>query len=381
VRDELERVEIQGEEDARERAWSMVHEAFAEREPVPRPSHWPRVAAVALVLAALAAAAFSSPGQAVLDEIREVVGVERAQPALFSLPAPGRLLVASDAGLWVVQADGSKRLLGDYREGSWSPFGRFVVAARPNELVALETDGKVRWTLARPGVRSPRWTGTATDTRIAYVDRTGLRVVAGDGTGDRLLVPGFRGRLAWRPGSSFVLATATTREIRAIDATTGRTLWRVRRSGATPTEIAWSDDGRRLAVVSPRPLTLHNVRGEPIYELGPGAAPVVDAALAPSGRSFVFAQAAARRGWLWVVPRIREIRPEASEARRLFSGAGAFDQVAWSPDGRWIVAGWPAADQWLFLRADGSGVRAVASVSEQFRSRTFPRVEGWCCAR
>ena len=34
--------------------------------------------------------------------------------------------------------DGSKRLLGGYREASWSPFGHFVVAARPNELVALE---------------------------------------------------------------------------------------------------------------------------------------------------------------------------------------------------------------------------------------------------
>ena len=93
--------------------------------------------AVAVVVAALAAV-LSSPGRAVLDEVREAVGVERAQPALFSLPAPGRLLVASDAGVWVVQEDGSKRLLGPYREASWSPFGRFVVAARENELAALE---------------------------------------------------------------------------------------------------------------------------------------------------------------------------------------------------------------------------------------------------
>jgi dipeptidyl aminopeptidase/acylaminoacyl peptidase len=379
VRDELERVEIRGEEDAHERAWDVVREAFTEREPVPRPSHWPRVAAVALVLAALGAAAFSPPGRAVLDEIREVVGVERAQPALFSLPAPGRLLVSSDAGLWAVQADGSKRLLGDYREGSWSPFGRFVVAAGDNELAALETDGKVRWTLARPGVRSPRWTGTETDTRIAYVDLSGLRVVAGDGTGDRLLVPRFRGQLAWRPDASFTLALATTREVRAIDTRSGRTLWRQLRAGAPPTEISWSSDGRRLMVVSRRPLTLYDRRGRPQYELGPGAAPVRDASLAPSGRSFVFAQSASGRGSLWV-SRILKIRPEASAARRLFSGTGVFDQVGWSPDGRWVIAGWPAADQWLFLRADGGAIRAVANVSEQFRSRTFPRVEGWCCA-
>jgi outer membrane protein assembly factor BamB len=377
VRDELERVEIPGADAARGRAWSVAREAFAEREPSPPRSHGLRVAALALVLAALGAAAFSSPGRAVLGEIREVVGVERAQPALFSLPADGRLLVTSDAGAWVVSEDGSKRLLGDYREASWSPFGRYVGAAGENELAALEPDGDVRWTLARPGVRSPRWTGTETDTRIAYVDRSGLRVVAGDGTGDRLLVPGFRGEIAWRPGSSFELALASEREVRAIDSATGRQLWRRPRTGAPPTGVAWSNDGRRLLVASRRSVTVHDGPGAVTYELGPGAAPVRDAALAPSGRSLALAQDAGTRGQLWVVPRLR---PDGSAARRLFGGPGAFDHVMWSPDGRWIVAGWPAADQWVFLRADGGAIRAVANVSEQFRSRTFPRVAGWCCA-
>ena len=106
-----------------------------------------------------------------LDGVREVVGVEKAQPALFSLPAPGRLLVAADSGAWVVDEDGSKRRLGSYREASWSPFGRFVVASRRNELVALTPGGEVRWTLARPDVRFPRWGGTKTDTRIAYLSQ------------------------------------------------------------------------------------------------------------------------------------------------------------------------------------------------------------------
>lgn len=372
----LERIEVPGEHDARGRTWRVVEFAFAERQPVERASHWPRVAAIAVALAALVAAALTPPGRAVLDEVREVVGVERAQPALFSLPAAGQLLVASDAGVWVVQQDGSKRLLGDYREASWSPFGRFVVAARENELAALEPDGDVRWTLARAGVRSPRWTGTETDTRIAYVDRTGLRVVAGDGTGDRLLVAGFQGGLAWRPGAGFVLGLATSRDVRVVDALSGRTHWRRARAGA-PTNVSWSTDGSRLLVASRLSVSVYDDRGARPYELGPGAAPVRSTALSPSGQSLAFASAVGGGSQLWVVPRIR---PDASAARRLFSGAGTFDGLTWTPDGRWVLLAWPEAEQWVLMRANGAGIRAVSNVSEQFRSRTFPRVEGWCCA-
>ena len=45
----------------------------------------------------------------------------------------------------------------------------------------------MRWSLARPDVRFPRWGGTKTDTRIAYLSGGQLRVVGGDGKGDRLL--------------------------------------------------------------------------------------------------------------------------------------------------------------------------------------------------
>ena len=227
MKDELERVEIPGEHEARVRTWAVVESAFAERQPAPRPSHWPRVAAVALAVAAALAAALTSPGRAVIDEIREVVGVERADRALFSVPAPGRLLVASDAGAWVVQQDGSRRRLGDYREASWSPFGRFVIAASEDELAAVKPDGEVRWSLPRPGVvRSPRWAGTETDTRVAYLDRTGLRVVAGDSTDDRLLAQGITGPLAWRPGAGFALAYVGPRgRVSVIDVDTGRSFW------------------------------------------------------------------------------------------------------------------------------------------------------------
>jgi hypothetical protein len=367
VKRELERVDVPGEHDARKRTWPVVAAAFTERSPVPRPSHWPRVAAVALSVSALVAATVSSPGRAVLDEIREVVGVERAQPALFSLPTQGRLLVASDAGVWVVQQDGSRRLLGDYREATWSPFGRYVAATGMNELAALEPDGDVRWTLARASARSPRWTGSEADTRVAYVSGRRARVVAGDGTNDRAVCRGAvhfrRVPPAWQPGPRFALAlVAPSRAVHVYEVGGCTPLWRSSPIRG-PQRLEWSGDGTRLLVV-----THEGVR---ILRAGTGSLAGVeranDAAFRPNSRELAL---------------IRK-RGDTSElligSRVVFRGAGELQGLTWSPDGRWVRVGWPAADQWVFVRADGKRIRAVSNVSEQFRSRSFPRVEGWCC--
>ena len=371
---ELERIEIPGEHEARERAWSVFESAFAERLPVERRRHtwWPAVA-VAVVVAALAAI-ITSPGRAVLDGLREVVGVERAQPALFSLPADGRLLVASDAGVWVVQPDGSKRLLGPYREASWSPFGRFIVATRENELAALEPDGDVHWTLSRPAPRGAIWTGSETDTRIAYVDRSGLRVVAGDGEGDHLLAAHVRVPLAWRPGTSHVLAYVVRNHVRVQDVDTRRLLWQ--RPVADPRSpvraLSWSSDGTRLIVLQPFALRVYGRDGQGLGQDDPSdATRDRDATFRPGTRAVSVIRL---HGAQSSVFGLRAGGPQ-------FSGTGTFDRLEWSPDGRWLLVTWPTADQWVFVRADGGTrrIRAVANVSEQFRSRAFPRVEGWCC--
>ena len=293
MKQELERIQIPDEQEARERSWAVVSAAFAEREPQPRRRSWRPVAAVALAVVVLAGL-LSPPGRAVLDEIRQVVGVEESAPALFSLPAPGRLLVTAGSGVWIVDEDGSKRLLGGYQEASWSPFGRFVVAARANELAALEADGTVRWSLARPDVRLPRWGGSGTDTRIAYFSRGQLRVVGGDGKGDHLLDAQSAERApVWMPGGGHRLAYPTRDgSVRVVDVDTG-------------------------AVVE---------REAPARLLDP---PVATA----------------------------------------------------SPDGRWTVVGWADADQLVFTRLGRPRqIRAVSDVSAQFRSGSFPRIEGWCCA-
>jgi hypothetical protein len=231
VKRELEQIEIPNEHEARVRSLAVVREAFAEREPQPRRRSWKPLAAIAIALVVVAGL-LSPPGRAVLDDIRGVVGVEKAQPALFSLPTRGRLLVTADSGAWVVEEDGSKRLLGSYREASWSPFGRFVVVSRRNELAALTPEGDPHWSLARRDVRFPRWGGTRTDTRIAYFSQGQLRVVGGDGKGDRLLDnQAALSAPSWKPGSGHVLEYARRDgTVRVVDVDSGEVLARGRPS-------------------------------------------------------------------------------------------------------------------------------------------------------
>ena len=370
---ELERIEIPGEHDARVRTWEVVQAAFSEHESVPRRERLVRPVLVLAAFAAVATATFSPPGQAVIDRVREAIGVEDADEALFSLPTGGRLLVESAGGPWIVQPDGSKRRLGDYREASWSPFGRFVVAARRNELAALEPDGDVRWSLARPDVRAPRWGGTRTDTRIAYLSGAELRVVAGDGRGDRVLARRSAPVApAWRPRSRHVLTYATQAgEIVTVDAERRRELWRAAARGRVE-ELAWSSDGRRLLVLRGGRVDLLTRAGVHWTGIRPESGTVLAAAFRPGSHAIAYAVERGQRTQLALV---------AEGGGELFSAAGRLDEVAWSPDGRWLLLGWREADQWVFVRATRtSRIAAVASISAQFGG-TFPRVAGWCCPR
>jgi hypothetical protein len=80
------------------------------------------------------------------------------------------------------------------------------------------------------------------------------------------------------------------------------------------------------------------------------------------------------------------IDPAGGPARRLFGVSGHLTELAWSPDGRRLLLAWPAADQWLFVPAEGGArLRAIGDIAAVFapgsaRRATYPRVEGWCCA-
>ena len=367
---DLERIEVPGAVEAEERAAQVVAAAFTESHPIRRRRRprGPLLAAAAAV--AIVAAVLSPPGRAVIDQVRRAVGIDQARPALFSLPAPGRLLVASDSGVWIAGPDGSRRLLGRYDEASWSPLGRFVVAARQDELATLEPNGTVRWTLARPAVRDPRWAGTATDTRIAYLTGSRLHVVAGDGTGDvdlGLLPAAAQVAPAWASIFGFVLAYADTRDrVTSILTAKGADLWS---SAALPSprSLEWSSDGKELLVLSQNRVSILRA---------------ADGRVSSSRRSPSAVAVAFKPGTNAVaeLDRAGEVSQVTVAGRMVFSSAAELRGLTWSPDGRWLLSGAPESDQWVFIRADGRKLVAVSNISAQFRSRSFPRVEGWCCA-
>jgi hypothetical protein len=355
------------DEQAEARAWEIVSTAYAQREPRRRPRRRIRLVLALCALAAVTAAALSQPGRAVVNAVRRSIGIEHAQPALFRLPTGGRVLVAGRSGAWVVAADGSKRRLGDYPQASWSPHGLYVVAASTNELAALTPAGAVHWTLSRPKIRFPRWGGTRTDTRIAYLTTSRLHVVGGDGTGDvdagglpaAAPVPP-----VWQPTTAdrHVLAYVTTGgRVTVLDPDRGGVRWASKAyTGARV--LAWSPDGAQLALATKTNVVLFDARtGRPTVVLVGG---VLALAFAPDGR-------------LALLRSHEVLLRTGTRLRPLFvPPGGRLSGLAWSPDGRWLLTELPAADQWVFLQTRGGRrILAVSHIAAQFGA--FPTLSGW----
>jgi hypothetical protein len=366
--------------NAEDRAWEVVRRAFEEREPRRRPG--PRtlhaaLAAAALVVVVAVAAALSPPGHAVFERVKRAVGVENAARRLGPLPAPGRLLVVGPAGggAWIVDRDGTKHSLGAWQDAVWSPHGRYVLATRSTELVALEPNGKARWTLRAASPLWPAWEGTLTDTRIAYRAKDGLHVVAGDGTGDRVVdahaepVPP-----AWDPARLHTLAYVSGHALVLRSVDDRRVLWRTHLTAYG--RLAWSSDGTRLAVVTPGAVDVFDGAGRRLRVLHEGAA-VDQAVFRPGAHVLTVVRHRSGRSEVTTVdvdhPRRR---------RLLFAGPGAFGDVAWSPDAKWLLVDWRTANQWVFLH--GATVRAVGRIAQQFPRGddlpvTLELASGWCC--
>lgn len=379
LRKTLLSIPVPGELEAQRRVWPVVQAAFAEREPVAWPRRHARpILAFAAVLA-LIGAALTPPGRAVVREVREAIGVKKAAPALFSLPADGRLLAVTDDGAWVVHRDGARRLLGPYREASWSPSGRYVVATARNQLVALEPDGDRRWSLARRTVSKARWGGSQVDTRIAYLSGSELRVVAGDGRGDRRLARKVATVApAWKPyrGSHLLAFVEPSGRVRVVDVDSGRRVWRSDPTGEVPTLLLWSADGARLLWIARRSLRVFDQHGGLLKSVGIAGRPITSAAFAPSGHRFAAVRSVGS-GRSEVV--ILATSNRSWTGRQLFAQTGRLGDLAWSPNGRWLVVPWEEPDQWVFLRTTRvPKIDAVDNVSEQLGGAQS--LAGWCCS-
>jgi hypothetical protein len=376
----LRSVHVPDEDGAAERAWEVVRAAFEERERVTWPRRHMRPALAAAVALIVVAGAISSPGRAVIRSLRDaigrekVVGIRRAEPALFRLPAAGQLLVTSRSGPWIVQPNGSKRLLHGWSEAAWSPLAKFVVLARGHELTALKPPDEVRWSLARRGlVRGASWSFEGF--RVAYLNGSQLRLVIGNGEGDHVLVPRVRPVApAWRPvGPQHVLAYVGARgAVHVIDADTRRELGSFREG--SPEELLWSADGALIAARSSGLISVYRPNGVRVtgistrsFAVVPGSIPA--AAFAPKGHALAYVtyDAPTNRSTIYV------------GERRVFTGPGHFTRLVWSPDGRWLLVAWPDANQLFFVRTSGPHkVLAVSDVRRQFGG--FPNPAGWCCA-
>jgi hypothetical protein len=386
---------IPGATEAEHRGLALVERAYAERRrPAARPV-LPRLA-VALAAAALLAALLLSPaGAAVRNWIGDVftAGVRNAQPALTEVPGGGRLLVQSSRGPWVVQPDGSRRLLGHYDDASWSPHGLFVAAASGRTLSAIEPDGTPHWSIPAAGpVSKPRWSPSGF--RIAYLAGHSLRVIRADGTGDRLLGPAAPVAPTWFPLGAHLLAYVdSTGRLRIVEADTARTLAAAPTSPGV-TDVGWSADGRALLELTPHGLWLRHLHLDKLADrirLGaprrlplPATAVVRAATFAPHRRTI--AVLLERRGGAGA-PHSEAllVDTDGGPTRRLFGVSGRLNQLAWSPDGSRLLLAWPAADQWLFIPTGGRGhLQAIGNISSVFSpghggQAPFPQIEGWCC--
>jgi Tol biopolymer transport system component len=288
-------------------------------------------------------------------------------------------LVSGAAGTWTVTADGSARRLGPWTAASWSPRGRYLTVVGRNRLTAVDLRGATQWILARPAVSEPRWY-PPTGYRVAYLSASDLRVVAGDGTGDHLVATRVASVApAWRPGHMYQLAYVGGGERLVVrDADTLRSIWVARLSTAVD-RLAWSADGSRLLAFSSSAVRIYTASGTLASNIAlPRGVAVVDGALSPDGRAL-----AVIRGGSASDVVVEDLTVSHPAPRPVLTGPG-LRQVDWSPDGKWLLVSWPAADQWVFARiAGGPRISAVSRIAEQFSHGGrlgFPQLEGWCCS-
>ena len=390
VRDRLRDAPIPREAEAAARSWPVVEAAFADRVSseaaqggtgrtafggragIARRRPVLRLALVAAIVAAGLVAALTPAGAEVGDWIgdRFEAREKPAAPSFAALPKGGSVLAISRSGAYAISPSGNNQWLGSFRQAGWSPHGKHVVGVNGRRLIAVTPTGMVKWTLVEPHRLSrPAWS-TDEGFAVAYLERSSLRVVAGDGdpvTNRRVRGGAAAVTPAWLPHSDQVLSYVTKRgAIETVDVVTGRALWR---APVTASQLAWSANGRHLAALQSRSVAVLDRRGR-VERTVPLPGVGRELALHPSGG----------RAAVVVGRRVVgiDLTGSGGAARQLFQGD--VDGIAWSQNGRRLLIGWRGADQWLLL-GPGDRIRPLDDVSRELGSAGgFPRVSGWCCA-
>jgi hypothetical protein len=390
----LQGISVPDELGARERAWAVARSAYVGRLSVPRRRSRLRFVPVpALLLLGVAAILELTPaGAAVHRLINSALSARNpAASNVISLPARGsRLLVTAPGGTWIVRDRGDKHRLGNWDFATWSPHGLYVVGASAHRLAAVDPSGAVAWSAPAEGARYLSWFEPqgSYNSRISFVSGSSLWVITGDDR-PRDQVPGASASWrvatgvapvapAWRPGHRYELVYASAKgRIVSIDADTGRRLWTPRPIPSTPKVLAFSVNGSRLLALTSQLATVFDGSGNPLGSVAARARqPFIDGALSPNGRTLALLsdRTITLVGW--------GAGPGMSQAVFTTRGGG-LSQLAWSPDGQWLLATWPAADEWVFIHTSGTpSDQIVSHVSEQFRVagvKVFPRIDGWCC--
>ncbi len=168
------------------------------------------------------------------------------------------------------------------------------------------------------------------------------------------------------------------KELTVADGDSGKVAWRTERIPA-PAGVVWSSDGEKLFVLSDRQLRVFAPSGKLAADLRlppgtigtgiaarPGSADVAFSVLSP----------ATGVGSLYL--------SDGEEMRVLFAGTGLLDDPTWSPDGRYLLVGWPGADQWVSIPAEPREAQTtIGEITSRFApdggSGAFPQILDWCC--
>jgi RNA polymerase sigma-70 factor (ECF subfamily) len=342
-----------------------------------------RVLALVL-LVALAGFALTAPGRATAEWVqhhlshvtRQLAPAVRAPSAPTSryapLPGGGRMLAFGPRGVFAFGVGTAPRqLLGRVDAAAWSPHGRFAVAVRGIELIAVDVKGRRRWSFAAHGrIRSPAWSPSGF--RVAYLTEGSVRVVAGDGSGDHLLARARAVAPAWQRGVGSERLASVDPDGRVVlrDADSGAVAWRTRAPIAGARQLAWSVNGRRLTVLTPRRLTV--LDADTGATLARHTAPDGILNVAIAMRPHVHeGYALIRRNRPGSRYRVTIGRPEG-----VLYVAGRVRAIAWSPRGDWLAADVAGVDGWDLLRLKGRG----ADRNRTLAAGRDAHLAGWCCA-